>query len=207
MWTLGELGLDYERHDMAGSFGTSGDYRQLNPNAVVPTIQDGDLTLYESNACVRYLARSYGNGDNSLWPTDNKQLALADQWMDWQCSTFSGAFFLIFFNTIRLPADKANPAQIEKGIAQCGNLLGQMENQLADKKYLVSDQLSMADIALGTHLYRYFTMEIARPGLPNVEQYYTDLSSRPAYQKHVMIPFGRNVKEWDIEEQHNAGIQ
>jgi glutathione S-transferase len=62
MWTLGELGLDYQRHDVGGSFGVDDQYKAKNPNAVVPTIEDGELTLYESNACVRYLARQYGTG-------------------------------------------------------------------------------------------------------------------------------------------------
>ena len=73
MWTLGELGLAYQRHDVGGSFGYPDDYP--NPNRVVPCIRDGDLTLYESNACVRYLARRYGAG--SLWPQD-PAAAIAD---------------------------------------------------------------------------------------------------------------------------------
>ena len=70
MWTVGEVGIEYTRQDMGGSFGYSDEYSQLNPNQVVPTIRDGDLSLWESNACVRYLARTYGKG--SLWPTDNR---------------------------------------------------------------------------------------------------------------------------------------
>lgn len=92
MWTLAELGLDYQRIDMAGSFGIDDHYKAKNPNAVVPTIEDGALTLYESNACVRYLARQYGTG--SLCPSDLKEAALADQWMDWQCSTLGSGFFM-----------------------------------------------------------------------------------------------------------------
>ena len=60
MWTAGELGIEYAREDMGGSFGFSDEYLRLNPNKVVPTIRDGDLSLWESNACVRYLARTYG---------------------------------------------------------------------------------------------------------------------------------------------------
>ena len=105
MWTLGELGLEYHRHDVAGSFGFPPEYQNLNPNGVVPTIQDGDLTLWESNACVRYLARTYGEG--SLWPSDAITLAHGDQWMDWASSTMNPAFFGIFMNLIRVPAERA----------------------------------------------------------------------------------------------------
>jgi len=205
MWALGELGRDYQRHDMAGSFGIDAQYTTKNPNAVVPTIEDGELTLYESNACVRYLARQYGAG--SLCPLDAKDAALADQWMDWQCSTFGTGFFMIFMNKIRLTAEKSSSEQIKKGEQQTAHLLQQLESKLEQTDYLIGNTLSMADIPIGTMLYRYFTMEIERPPLPAVAAYYQRLTARPSYQKHVMIPFGRNVDEWLIAEKRNAGLQ
>jgi glutathione S-transferase len=50
-------------------------------------------------------------------------------------------------------------------------------------------------------------MEIKRPPLPAIEAYYRRLIARPDYQKHVMIPFGRNSDEWLKEEKRNAGLQ
>lgn len=205
MWALGELNLDYQRNDMAGSFGIDDQYTAKNPNAVVPTIEDGELTLYESNACVRYLARQYGIG--SLCPSDVKTAAIADQWMDWQCSTFVNGFFMIFLNKIRVPAAKSDPSQITKGEQQTAHLMNQLETRLEQNDYLAGETLTMADIPIGAMLFRYFTMEIQRPSLPAVEAYYQRLTSRPAYQQHVMIPFGRNSDEWLIEEKRNAGLQ
>lgn len=205
MWTLGELELAYERHDMAGSFGTTDAYLALNPAGTVPTIQEDGLTLYESNACVRYLAMNHGKG--TLAPTDPGQLALADQWMDWQTSTFGPAFFQIFFNMIRLPADKANEQQRHRGLAQTADLLNRLDAHLADSDFIVGDSLTMGDISTGTILYRYFELNIERPALPNVEAYYGRLTQRAAYRRHVMIPFGRNSEEWLVEEKRNAGIQ
>lgn len=205
MWTLGELGLQYQRHDAGGSFGISEDYLQKNPNAVIPTIEDGDLVVYESNACVRHLARTYGAG--SLMPNSSSSIALTDQWMDWQCSTFAPVFMQIFLHRLRLPEDKRNPDQLARSVSHIGTLLAQINTKLAACEYLVGDAFSAADIPLGTMLYRYFEMDIERPSLPCVEQYYDRLTSRPAYQQHVMIPFGRSFDEWNIEEQRNAKIQ
>lgn len=205
MWTLGELGLDYQRNDMAGSFGIDDHYKTKNPNAVVPTIEDGELTLYESNACVRYLARQYGTG--SLCPSGLKDAALADQWMDWQCSTLGSGFFMIFMNKIRVPSEKSSQEQIMKGEQQTAQLLQQLETKLTQNNYLLGNILTMADIPIGAMLYRYFMMEIKRPPLPAIEAYYQRLIARPNYQKHVMIPFGRNSDEWLKEEKRNAGLQ
>ena len=62
LWAAEELGLAYERIDAGGAFGIVDDpaYRALNPNGLVPTLEDGGLVLWESNAIVRYLSAQYG---------------------------------------------------------------------------------------------------------------------------------------------------
>lgn len=201
MWTLGELNLDYQRRDVGGSFGYPEDYP--NPVAVVPTLRDGDLVVWESNACVRYLARTYGVG--SLWPEDPAQLALADMWMEWQRSDVSAAFFTLFQGMVRgLPIPQEKLLRLE---ADCRHTFAQLDNQLGDRPYVAGDSLTMADIVIGAMCYRYMTLPIERASLPNMEAWYERLTQRPAYQKHVMLEYGRNVDEWNAHEQANAGIQ
>ncbi len=207
MWTLGELALEYQRHDVAGSFGVTDEYLAMNPAGTVPTIRDADLTLYESNACVRYLAGQYGGG--TLAPASAQERALADQWMDWQTNALSPIFFMIFVNKIRLPPDQSNPAQLKRGIEQTGKVMERLDSHLAAQShtFMVSDGITMADMPIGPVLYRYFSMDIERPSLPAVERYFDALSGRAAYQHHVMIPFGSDFEGWQAEEQRNAGIQ
>ena len=205
MWTAGELGIEYAREDMGGSFGFSDEYLRLNPNKVVPTIRDGDLSLWESNACVRYLARTYGEG--SLWPTDNRTLALADQWMEWQRSDISSAFFPLFQNKIKFSTDEVNADQIAAGVTQCMRLYGQLDRHLEQQTYLAGDEFTMGDIPLGTITYRYMNLDIERIELPHVHAWYERLCERPAYRHHVMIPFGTNAEEWLREEINNANLQ
>ena len=201
MWTLGEIGLDYQREDVGGSFGYPDDYP--NPNQVVPTIQDDAITVWESGACVRYLARTYGSG--SLWPEDPAQLATADMWMEWHRSDISMAFFPLFQMLVRgLPA---TPEKIEKHTKNCGRIFGQLDAQLAGRDFICGDTLSMADIVNGAIAYRYMTLPIERPPLPHMQAWYARLTSRPAYAKHVMIEYGSNLEEWNAHEQANAGIQ
>ena len=201
MWALGELEVDYLREDVGGSFGYPDDYP--NANRVVPTIKDGDITIWESAACVRYLARTYGAG--SLWPTDPAQLATADMWMEWHRSDISMAFFPLFQMLVRgLPA---TPEKIEKNTQSCGRIFAQLDAQLKGRDFICGDTLTMADIVNGAIAYRYMTLPIERPALPHMEAWYQRLSERPAYRKHVMIEYGSNVDEWNAHEQANAGIQ
>ena len=127
--------------------------------------------------------------------------------MEWQRSDFSAGFFPMFMNMIRISADKANPGAAERGIATCARVIVQLEAHLADREYVAGDALTIGDIPLGPMIYRYLAMDIERPDLPNVQAWYERLAARPAFQRHVMIPFGSNPDEWNAEEQKNAGIQ
>jgi len=201
MWTLGELSLPYVREDVGGSFGYPDDYP--NPNRVVPTVRDGDLVVWESGACVRYLARTYGAG--SLWPDDPTQLACADMWMEWHRSDVSMAIFPLFQMMVRgLPS---TPEKLQRGAANSARCFSQLDAQLAGRDFICGASLTMADIVNGAITYRYMTLPIERPALPNMEAWYQRLTQRPAYQKHVMIEYGSNVEEWDAHERANAGIQ
>lgn len=201
MWTLGELDLPYQRNDVGGSFGYPEDYP--SPNQVVPTLKDNDLVVWESGACVRHLARTYGAG--SLWPEDSAQLALADMWMEWHRSDIAAAFFPLFQMLIRdMPS---TPETIARLTANCGRIFGQLDTQLQGRDFICGDTLSMADIVNGAIAYRYMTLPIERPALPAMQAWYARLTDRPAYRKHVMIEYGRNIDEWNAHEAANAEIQ
>ena len=201
MWALGELGVEYERVDIGGSFGYPDDYP--NPNQVVPTLRDADITVWESAACVRYLARTYGSG--TLWPDDPAQLATADMWMEWHRSDISSAFFPLFQMLVRgLPG---TPDTIAKLTRNCGRIFAQLDAQLTDRDFICGATLNMADIINGAIAYRYMTLPIDRPALPNMTAWYERLCERDTYRKHVMIEYGSNVEEWNAHEAANASIQ
>jgi glutathione S-transferase len=205
MWALGELGLDYRRYDVGGSFGYPDEYGALNPNPLVPALVDGEVRMWESNACVRYLARTYGQG--SLWPDDPPVLARADQWMDWQATRLGPAFLPAFIQLIRMPADKRNPQAIDAGLESAAALYRVLDRQLGEHPFVAGRSLTMGDIAFGPMTYRYFEMDIERPELPSVQAWFERLGGREAFRYHAMIPFGRNPEEWQREEARNAGVQ
>ena len=64
VWLCEEVGIPYEREDIGGPFGGNDrpDYLALNPNGRVPTVIDGDFVIWESNACVQYLASRHAAG-------------------------------------------------------------------------------------------------------------------------------------------------
>jgi glutathione S-transferase len=188
MWAVGELGLAHERVDVGGAFGKTDtpEYGALNPNRLIPTIEDDGMSLWESSAIVRYLATTYGRG--TLGPTDPHQFAKADQWMDWMQTTLYGDLIgQCFGPLVRVTADKRDNAAIAAAAARTGEKLAVLDAHLAGKHFILGDHLTMADIAVGCVMYRYFDMPIVRPSRPNVEAWYQRLRARKAFQDHVMI--------------------
>jgi glutathione S-transferase len=185
MWAVGELGLKYERIDAGGAFGRNKDpdYLKMNPNGLVPTLQDGDLTLWESNVIVRYLAARHG--DEGFWPKDPAKRALSDMWMEWMVTTLNPAIFPTFWGLIRTPPEQRDAKAIEAARVKTADLLKMFESHMTGRKFVAGDALSIGDIPMGVFVKRWFALPIERPNLPNVAAYYDRLKQRPAFVEHV----------------------
>ncbi|MDY6860850.1 MAG: glutathione S-transferase [Pseudomonadota bacterium] len=186
LWCVEELGLHYEHVPAGGAFGivSTPEFRALNPNELVPCLQDGSLVLWESNAIVRYLARQYGGG--GFAPADAKVWAAADKWMDWASLSFTGPFRDLFWNLVRCTPETRDEAEMLRGQEQCAGLMKVANEALAGQPWLSGDTLGIGDIPLGRIAYAWFNMPIERPGLPALEAWYNRLLQRPAYRKPVM---------------------
>jgi glutathione S-transferase len=188
MWVVAELGLEFERIDVGGAFGglDTDRYGAMNPNRKIPVLQDGGATIWESHACVRYLAATYGEGN--VWPLDPARRSVADRWMDWKITTLLPFLHICFWGLIRTPeADRDMPA-IERAARDLGETWRLFEAHLQQRTYVLGDRLTMGDVPLGCAFYRYVNLPIDRPSLPAIEAWYGRLQERTPFRKHVMIP-------------------
>ncbi|WP_372177369.1 glutathione S-transferase family protein [Xanthomonas axonopodis pv. phyllanthi] len=185
LWCAEEAGVAYASIEVGGAFGgnTTPEYRALNPNGLVPTLQDGALVLWESNAIVRYLAAQYAP---ALHPHAPAERALGDRWMDWTTSTFAGVFRDLFWGVLRTPEAERDHARIAAALTHSGELLARADAALAQQPYLSGEQFAMGDIPLGSFIYAWFEMPIERPELPHLQAWYARLRARPAYRRAVM---------------------
>lgn len=189
-WVIAELNLPCNRVDAGGVFGgvDTPDYIALNPNKRVPTLIDGDLVLWESNAICRYLVDKYSsNGVLKADTADSR--ARADMWMEWFQSTVYSDFISLFYQTVRLPPSERDPAKKDNAIASLTSALTIFDEALSDRMFINGDEPSLGDIPTGSFLYRYYTIDIKRPDLRNLARYYTNLTKRRPYQDHVMIDY------------------
>jgi glutathione S-transferase len=191
MWALAELGIPCERIDIGGPFGKNNEpaYLALNPNAVVPTLEEEDgFTLWESNSIVRYLGAKHGAG--TLEPADLRTRFSAQRWMDWQLSVANGAIFPVFWGLIRTPPEKRDEKSIEAGKAKCAAAIKILDDQLANTRFIAGDDFCYGDIPIGPFVYRYFRLVPDHPPFPNVERWYAEICARKPFKENVLdVPF------------------
>ncbi len=190
MWAVAELGLEYERHDIGLEYGGNDtpEYLAMNPNGLVPVIRDSDVTMWESAAILRYLGARYG--DAAFYPADPVERARLDMWAEWIKSTFANVLQQqLFWPLVRRDPDTVDFDAVRQAADRMGQLVGLLDARLGNGPYLGGENLTFADIMVGHLLYRYDTLEFAKPSAPNLWDYYQRLCQRPAYAKHVMVSY------------------
>lgn len=191
MWLVGELGIEHNHIELGGSFGglDQPEFLTMNPHGRVPVIDDDGTIVWESHAILRYLAACYG--DAQWWNNDPEMRSHVGRWVDWSATTLQPDFLSgVFWGFYRTPEAQRNMTAVNAAIARCARHMQLLDRHLANQPFMTGRTLSLADIAVGTNLYRYFNIDIARPDVANVGRWYAALQSRPAYRQHVMIPFG-----------------
>ncbi|MDX3900089.1 MAG: glutathione S-transferase [Sphingobium sp.] len=183
-WFAREIGLPHVRHDVGGAFGMDAAYLALNPNALIPTIEDDGLVLWESNAILRYMAARHA--PTAFWPADAATRAVADKWMDWQFG-FADLQRDAFLHLVRRKPEERDPALITASAAACGKAMAIVDAALAQTPWLSGEAFGIGDIPMGVYAHTYFKLAIERPPLPHVRRWYDRLRERPAYADMVMI--------------------
>jgi len=188
LWCCEEMGLAYQRMDAGGAFGvvSTQRYRELNPNGLVPAIDDDGFVLWESNAVVRYLAARHSAGN--LWPSHIHMRAEADCWMEWCNTTLWPALRPLFIALIRTPPQSRDRSAIEDARLRTAAALRTIDMHLANHEHVAGEAFSMGDIPLACCAWRWLTLPIERPALGNLERWFDAMTKRPAYRRIVMHP-------------------
>lgn len=190
LWLCDELSIPYERIDAGGTFGRTTEpfYVAMNPNSRVPTIEEPDgYSLWESNSILRYLVATRTPGD-PIHPTAPRPRADVERWMDWQLASLNGPMTVIFFTYVRVPEAERDHAAAARARDEAGALWAIVDRQLQGKEY-VAGGFSLADIALGPWLHRWFALPVERRPLPNLEALYVRLKEQhQGFATHVAVP-------------------
>ncbi|MBN9116271.1 MAG: glutathione S-transferase family protein [Pandoraea sp.] len=181
VWALRELDVPFELHLAGANFGSlrSEEYLSLNPNGRIPTLRDGSLVLWESNAIVRYLAARYGDG--TLWPVDPGARAASDKWMDWASLNLVPAL-----RALREAQKQSAPIDhrrvLRNSVVATVKIL---DASLGEGPFIAGAGLTMGDIALAPHIHRLSLVDDVLAELPAVERYRAALKERIGYRECI----------------------
>jgi glutathione S-transferase len=178
VWTAQELGLDFQRTEAGGLFGivTTPEYIALNPNSLVPLIEDDDYALWESNVIVRYLCAKHA--PDTLYPQALRERFDAERWMDWQQTTFNPASRPGFWQLVRTPPEQRNLELIAESNAAVESLMATLDAHLATREFMLGARFTMADIPLACEAHRWFSLLQPRQSRPHVERWFASLRAR-----------------------------
>ncbi|WAL58799.1 glutathione S-transferase family protein [Thermocoleostomius sinensis] len=165
-WYLEELSVPYEYISLNLQ---AGEHRQpeflaINPIGKVPAIVDGDFKLWESGAILLYLADKYDAAVTTI-----EQRAEIAQWILFANATFGPGVFI-----------EANRER------EMSRYLTFLDQYLDSRSFLIGDQLSAADIAVGSFLaYMPIMLKLGFEDYAAVDRYVKQLVARPGFQKSI----------------------
>ena len=182
LWLLEELGLPYEveKLDFPAGLQTPA-YLAKNPLGKVPTIEDGDVRMCESGAITEYLVEKYGKGRLAPAPGTPKRAEYL-QWLHWAEATAMPPMAEYFQNIMLKPENERIPAIAEEAKGKIAKWLGMLDHHLANRKFLIGDEFTGADVMMGYTVAAAKFSGIAND-FPNVLAYASRLEERPAFQK------------------------
>lgn len=176
LFLLEETGVEYERLDYGRQFENTStpEYLAINPTKKVPTLIDGDLSVWESHTILRYLATKSGS---PLYPADPAARTSVERWMDWGLAALNPVF-LGGFRDAKKPAAERQPDTVANLLAE----LRILESQLAKSTWCAGEEISLADVALGPIVRRCIAFPFDLPALPHIAEWCKRLDARPAFK-------------------------
>ena len=132
---------------------------------------------------MRYLCAKHGRTD--LYPTELKQRAIVEQWMDYGSTDLYSGMRPVFQGKVVGSKPWSLPEIIAWGAADWNKQMGRVDTHLqAGNAYLAGASFTIADIPAGLLVHRWTTLDFDKPALPALAAYYARLCQRPAYKKH-----------------------
>jgi glutathione S-transferase len=180
LWMAGELGLPYDHKDYLprAPETKTPEYRALNSNGRVPTIDDDGFILSESMAINFYLAKKHGS---ALYPSDPKQEALAWQWSLWETDRLDRQLVNYVRHSKELPEAERKKDVADSSWKEIVESFDVLEIALAKSQWLAGPAFSVGDLNVASALYRALSLDLAK--WPHVQAWLNRCWDRPAAKK------------------------
>ena len=163
------------------------EFLSMNPIGKVPVIEHNGKYLFESDAICRYLADTK---DSPLLPSDKFQRAQVEQWMGFFSNHLGHWLNSLFFEKVIKKNFKIGEPD-EKVCEEANKFsliqLKILEKEMAKRKYIASDNLSIADLCAYAYLEQMDELQMSFDLLPNIKKWKVEVARRDSItqgQKH-----------------------
>ena len=181
------LDCELQQVDLGRGDQLAPEYVSLNPNRKMPTLEDGEFVLWESNAILFYMAAK--RPESGLWPSDLRAQADVLRWLSWESAHWDAeSCGMVAFEKASkavLGLGAPDPAFIARGEENFVRFATVLDDQLRGRGWLVGERPSIADFSIGA-----FVPSAARLGLPvgrfgEITRWYDGLAALPAWRDAV----------------------
>lgn len=183
VWLLEELGLPYELqlYKLGDPSMRAPDYLKVHPMGRVPTLEDGDVTIFESGAIVEYILARH-SGSRLRPAVEAPEFPQYLQWLHYAEGMIMPPVNTIVVETILLPPERRNEGNAARARKLLGRMLSAVDQHMAGREYLAGD-FSGADIMTGHACTVARRLGADTADMPNVEAYIERCNARPALKK------------------------
>jgi glutathione S-transferase len=188
---LALLGVDYDKVHVDYFTGAQkqAEYMAINPNASLPTLVDGDMKLWESNAILQYAAEV--KGAFQYYPKDLKIRADIHRWHLWEASAWFPSSYVYLVENVVKPLLKAQPDQavLDKEAPNWNRLANILNQRLADRRWLCGDQVSLADIAVAAPMHLHPWQKLPLDAHPHLKRWMiNEVEALPCWKNSDPVP-------------------
>lgn len=164
-------------------------YTALNPNQSLPTLVDGNLVLWESNAILQYVADKVNN--TSAYSLDPQKRADINRWMLWEAAHwFPSCYVYLVENCVKpLLGAAPDPAVIAAQDATFHKLAAILDDRLKTQRWLTGDAPSIADIAIAAPMHMHREQKLPLDAHPNLKRWMVEgIEKLPAWDRTYVGP-------------------
>lgn len=175
--------VEYVHVDLASGANKTPEYLRLNPNGKVPTLENGEVTMWESPAIMCYLAQKAGS---DMWASDAAQQIEAIRWLNWDTAHFSRHAGRLFWERYIKPAfglGEPNPDEIEDATGFFKQFAAVLNDHLKGKDYILGEKLSVVDFAVASMLPTAKEAELPLEGFDEIRRWHDSLMEIPAWRE------------------------
>lgn len=176
---LEELGLGYERREVALARPRPAWYLALNPVGGIPALRDGDLVVSESQAILRYLAGREGRDD--LYPRRPRERVRVDEFLDRFAQTLRPALFRVEVAALGLAGHEADPSEAARQAEAAAPVLAVFDGLVGEGSALGG--FTLADVAAAPVLFRTTKTGLDLSAWPRLAAWRDAVTARPAFRR------------------------